>query len=299
MFVSGDIGGTSGKLAAYAKLDDPESLLGRIEFPMTKRSDPTGANVDEDLANLIRSVQSLQEQHGSPLEGVGLALAGKLNAERSGLTMAGNLDHWVGYSIEARLQIELGCRLVLGNDAEALALAEAVYGLGTQNEFHRQDFISMIWGSGVGGACVRYAHDGSYVTIPGEPGHIIVGVGNGVQCGCKQQGCLESYVGGNNLEANFRVPVVNADDPLNQMHSLQWYTALNKMVLGLREYLRVQPVGLIVFSGGVACKQQEQRKLLDELEVLLASPVYGSPKVRVSAYGETAGSLGALSLLSL
>jgi predicted NBD/HSP70 family sugar kinase len=188
---------------------------------------------------------------------------------------------------------------VLGNDAEALALAEAVYGLGIQDEYTGQDFIGMIWGSGVGGAFVRYARDGSYVTIPGEPGHIIVGPDNGVPCGCKQQGCLESYVGGNNLEFIFGVPVVNQEDPLNQMHSLQWFTALDWMVKGLREYLRVQPVGLIVFSGGVACKQQEQRKLLNELEVLLASPVYGSPKVRVSAYGETAGSLGALSLLSL
>jgi predicted NBD/HSP70 family sugar kinase len=297
MYLAIDIGGTSGKIAVFDKLDDPSSHLGGETFTMTKRSDEGGGDINADIRNLVNGCRSMFYRYGA-VEGIGISIAGKLNASKSSLELGGNLEHWVGFPIASPLEEAFGVRVVVDNDAVALALAEAVYGIGSAGRLNGRDFIGMIWGSGIGGACIRYASDGSYVPIAGEPGHLIIGPDNGIRCGCGQPGCVESYAGGNNLEQYFDKPVINPDDPSHQMNDRDWRTALDWLAKGMKQYLLVQPVDLIIFSGGVACKQQKQRGLLDELQELLASPVYGSPEIHVSQFGESAGSLGALSLLS-
>jgi predicted NBD/HSP70 family sugar kinase len=282
MYLACDIGGTNGRVTAYASrfgVDGPPEKLNTLDFGV-------GDFFKTDYWNLLEVCRALEAAYG-PAEGVGLAVAGKVNASRTGLKAAGNLGHWVDHPVAKRLSDDLEARAVLGNDAEAASLAEAVYGLGQLDEFRGVDFMGMIWGTGVGGACVRY-HDGGFVTIPAEPGHQSVG-SDGRKCGCGQRNCLEAYTGGNGIRSWF-------GKPAEELDKHQWLTVVEKMVQGVRNTLTIQPVNLVTFSGGIACKQPW---LLAAIEEELTHPMLGSPKLRVSAFGETAGTLGALSLLNL
>lgn len=178
---------------------------------------------------------------------------------------------------------------MLGNDAEAAALADAVFGLGTLAEFHGRDLIGMIWGSGIGGACVRYNADGGYRTIPGEPGHILLDPTSSIKCRCGKRGHLEGICSGLNVKKRYGKLFKHLDAETQA-------NLAGLVAQGLWSILAVQPVDLVVFSGGVACDVPNQ---LEYIESLLKDPMVGSPQVRLSAFGETAGARGALSLLSL
>lgn len=280
MYLGTDIGGTTARVHAYGGLGELNEL-GRVEFPVTQWSD---GNLEQDFSNLVSAALGLAEQHG-PIEGVGLALAGNVDAARTSLTAAGNLGHWVGQPIVARLSAALNSRVVLGNDAEAAALAEALYGHGQSS-----DFWFIIWGTGVGGCLVRYIK-GNPVPLPGELGHQMVKFDSELRCGCGQLGCLEAYCGGGGLANRFCTP---AED----LTAEQWREVLGWMRIGVRNVVTSQPVPLVVFGGGVANKQSLllpglQKALEEELRIV------PPPDVKLSAFGETAGTVGALALLRM
>lgn len=291
MYIALDVGGTNGRAVAYESHNDTLPLGPEEVFTMSDHSDGKPGDFQQDYDRLHRACICLHQQFGrgsGPLEGVGLALAGKLDGGRERLIFAGNIAHWVNQPVKVWLERDLGCRVVLGNDAEAAALAEAVYGV-ANHEFPDTDFLGMIWGTGIGGACVRYA-SGQMLAIPGEPGHITIGNDTDIMCrGCEDYGHLEAYCGGANLPSHF-------GKPAERLSESEWLHVADWMTAGLKSILSVQPVSLVTFSGGIACKQSW---LLPKLEERLARPRYGSPKIRLSQFGESAGTLGALSLLWL
>lgn len=293
MFIAADIGGTNGRVAAYAGTDGTETLAVK-EFEMTKHTAVRPGNAQEDMRNVIIACRELQEQYGA-IDGIGLAAAGKVNRNRTALVMAGNIGHWVGLPVASLLQREFRCLVVLGNDAEAAALAEAQFGAANEEDVRGENLLAMIWGTGVGGAAIYKTPEGDFVPIPGEPGHIYIKglVAPEPMCGCGQPGHLEAYCGGDNM---LRIIGKRTHD---EFDDVDWMTIYMHMFEGLKNILRVHPVGLITFSGGVACKQSW---LMDKLEQLFALPEnaeFGSPKFRISAFGESAGTLGALSLINL
>jgi glucokinase len=287
MYLACDLGGTNGRVKAYGALDSTEPMGGRT-FKMTSTTPTMRGDYGKDFGELRFACQRLQTEFG-PIEGIGLALAGKRTRERSTLLCAGNLDHWSGQTFVPDLIQYFGCKVVLGGDAEALALAEAVYGVGQRREYKGVDFVGMIWGTGIGGAAVRYTPDGRYFTIPMEPGHQRL-YDSDVVCGCGQTGCLEAYCGGNGIRRRF-------GRPAEALRKSEWLdTVIPDMVAGVRGVLTVQPVDLVVFSGSMAVKDAW---LLDAIQEGLGHPMLGDPKLEVSAFGGSAGTLGALSLLSL
>jgi predicted NBD/HSP70 family sugar kinase len=282
MYLAMDIGGTNGRVVAYKSLSDTK-MIARETFKVTQSN-------RQDMRLLSHVVDELQSRIGATVEGIGVAVAGKLNKARSELVFSGNLGDWVNKTLKWDMENLFRCPIALGNDAEALALAEAVYGVvATEADFRHRDFLGMIWGTGVGGACVRFASDGSYLTYPGEPGHILIDLHSDMLCGCGELGDVEAICGGGNFLRNYGV----AGDKLTDGHRQK---ITEGMVVCLQNYLCVQPVDLIVFSGGVACKNTA---ILQQIEHELDHPKFGSPKIVISAFGESAGTLGALSLLSL
>jgi glucokinase len=83
-----------------------------------------------------------------------------------------------------------GIPIKITNDANAVAIAEMVYG----DAKNLKDFVVITLGTGLGSGIVAngelvYGHDG----FAGEVGHITA-VPYGRQCNCGRQGCLETYV---------------------------------------------------------------------------------------------------------
>jgi len=277
MYIGIDVGGTTIKVAAFTELENPRELT-RLEAPIS-------TSFEDDMDQVKNLCEVLWEELDR-IEGVGLAVAGKIDEDRTTVTGAGNLTHWIGQPVDEilRRRIAIHCPVVLGNDAEAAALAEALYGHGGE-----QDFWFVIWGTGVGGCLVRYV-DGKPIPLPGEPGHQCVDI-QAYQCGCGQYGCLEVFCGGGAIARRY-------GKPAEQLSTMDWASITARMAEGVRNLVTIQPVELVIFGGGIAAKQQH---LLSDIENQLKGElkVVEPPQVRLSTFGESAGTVGALALLSL
>lgn len=277
MRIGVDLGGTTARVAAFRELEhDP---LETITFPVSD-------SFALDIERLTAVCRSLIRNHSvdNDCSGIGLAIAGKVNAQRTNIIGAGNLTHWVGQPVTERLSRELSAGVVLGNDAEAAALAEAYYGHGQEGSFWL-----VIWGTGVGGCLVRYIN-GTPFAFPGEPGHAALAA-YATECTCGQYGCLEAYVGGAAIQRRFGVSPAKLPEPY-------WARVTDWMSQGIHNLVLTQPADRVIFSGGVATKQAHRLSVL-EANLRESVKVAEPPEVLLSYFGETAGTIGALALLRL
>ncbi len=123
------------------------------------------------------------------LSGVGVALAGLLQAEEGLVYWSPSLDQR-NVSLRDTLEAVLGCPVFMDNDANLVAMGEAAFGMGRD----RSDFIVITNEGGVGmgvmlGGQIYRGTRGS----GGEFGHMKVHP-DGAPCRCGQAGCLEAYV---------------------------------------------------------------------------------------------------------
>ncbi len=178
-----DVGGT--KISA-GLVDERGHLLARdrTESPAT---DP--AAIVQAIGKLVHSLAGSKE-----VEAVGVCAAGFIDKQRATVVFAPNLA-WRNEPLKARLEDELHLPVVVENDANAAAWGEFTFGAGEDVE----DLLMLTIGTGVGGGVVI---DGELVRggfgMGGEVGHIQM-VPGGVQCGCGNLGCLESYGSGSAL----------------------------------------------------------------------------------------------------
>jgi glucokinase len=123
---------------------------------------------------------------------IGVAAPGPLNPFTGVLYFAPNLPDWRDVQLRDILSEQLQRRVVVGNDGNAAALGEAMFGAGQ----HYGHVIYVGLGTGVGGGIVI---DGRVVQgvhgLGGEVGHIPVDI-NGPRCHCGGIGCIEAYAGG-------------------------------------------------------------------------------------------------------
>lgn len=124
------------------------------------------------------------------LAGVGVGVAGQVDAERGLLLGTPNLSQAVvDLPMAARLRERFGVPSALRNDVQIAALGEERFGAGRGVA----DFLCVFVGTGVGGAIMQ---QGRLVTgaagTAGEIGHVVVDAG-GRLCGCGGHGHLEAY----------------------------------------------------------------------------------------------------------
>lgn len=178
-----DVGGT--KLAAG--LVDPEGRLLAQARVASERNDPE-ATVDQVAAVIA---QLGEQARGLP---VGVGVAGFVAADRSTVLRAPNLD-WRNAPFGADLTERLGVPVVVENDANAAAWAEARFGAGRG----LRSSVMVTVGTGIGGGIVA---DGALQRggngMAGEIGHLPLVV-DGKACPCGQQGCWEQYASGTAL----------------------------------------------------------------------------------------------------
>jgi glucokinase len=178
-----DIGGT--KVAAGVV--DPRGNI----VAATRRDTP--ADDPHQTAGVIAdAIRELAADH--EVVGVGLGAAGFVDADRSTVVFAPNLA-WRDEPLRAAIETSVGLPVVVENDANAAAWAEARFGAG-----RGEDYVVVITvGTGIGGGVVV---DGSLLRgqfgVAAEIGHINI-VPDGRRCGCGLQGCWEQYASGRAL----------------------------------------------------------------------------------------------------
>ena len=192
-----DIGGTK---IAGALVDESGQIVNELRVP-TPVEDP--AALVDAVVSVIRDLRADHE-----VLGAGVAMAGFIDAAQSAVIYGTNFG-WKNYPLKAEIEAKLDIPVIVENDANAAAWAEYRFGAGKGY----QHMVMLTLGTGVGGAVIV---DGRMLRggfgVAGELGHMRV-VPNGVECGCGQRGCIESYASGTALVRTAR-ELVASGDPL-------------------------------------------------------------------------------------
>jgi glucokinase len=192
-----DIGGTK---IAGALVDESGQIVNELRVP-TPVEDP--AALVDAVVGVIRELRADHE-----VLGAGVAMAGFIDAAQSAVIYGTNFG-WKNYPLKAEIEAKLDIPVIIENDANAAAWAEYRFGAGKGY----QHMVMLTLGTGVGGAVIV---DGRMLRggfgVAGELGHMRV-VPNGVECGCGQHGCIESYASGTALVRTAR-ELVASGDPL-------------------------------------------------------------------------------------
>ncbi|SDR08351.1 ROK family glucokinase [Thermostaphylospora chromogena] len=183
-----DIGGT--KMAAGVVNDDGEIVEHTLRPTPAHDSDAVAETVAEVVAELSR---------GRDIEAVGLGAAGFVDETRSVVRFSPNLA-WREEPLRKKVADLVGLPVVVENDANAMAWAEARFGAGRG----RSHVVCLTLGTGIGGGIVLGGdlYRGRW-GMGAELGHMQV-VPDGRPCGCGNRGCWERYASGNALVLDAR-----------------------------------------------------------------------------------------------
>jgi len=182
-----DFGGTK-VLAAVVDVETGK-VLGAAK-KKTKRGEEADQLMDRLFTTCEDALAAAKVERASELAGIGVGIAGQVDAGRGILRGAPNLSHAIVDLPMAKLLSErFGIPTALRNDVQIAANGEARFGAGRGVD----NFVCVFVGTGVGGAIV---HDGEIVRgatgTAGEIGHIVVDA-DGRLCGCGGRGHLEAY----------------------------------------------------------------------------------------------------------
>jgi glucokinase len=191
-----DVGGT--KVAAGV-VDSRGRILAKLKRPTPAASPPRTEQVIADVVTELLAAHEVAAIGADEVVAIGLGAAGFVDSERATMLFAPNLA-WRGEPLKQRVEERLGRTVVVENDANASAWAEARYGAARGY----RDVMLVAVGTGIGAAIII---DGELYRgrwgIAGEPGHVRV-VPDGRLCGCGNRGCWEQYASGNALVAEAR-----------------------------------------------------------------------------------------------
>ncbi len=202
-----DLGGTKVEsvVLRLRGRDDFEELL-RLRVP-TQRDQGYEA-VLETVASMI---ENTARQAGVPLDTLPIGVGMPGGVRRDGCVKNSNTTCLNGRPFRQDLVARLGRELVFDNDANCFALAETLFG--AASGWRDGVVFGVILGTGVGGGVVsRGSVWRGPQGIAGEWGHHVVwatepGKDSGTEqaraCYCGQRGCVEAYVCGPAVQADY------------------------------------------------------------------------------------------------
>jgi N-acetylglucosamine kinase len=192
MIISFDIGGSAIK-GGIARSESDIVPLGRRPTPK------------DDFPAFVETLKSFIAEAGEQPSRIALSIAGVVDPDTQRLIVA-NIPCIHDRNLAADLEAELGLPVLVANDADCFAMAEAELGAGRG---HRIVFGAIL-GTGVGGGVVS---NGRLINesggFAGEWGHgpIIASQAGtppaaipAYACGCGQKGCVDTVGGARGLE---------------------------------------------------------------------------------------------------
>ncbi|MGV3562260.1 MAG: ROK family protein, partial [Nocardioides sp.] len=272
------------------------------------------ALLEDALTEAVREVAA-----GRRLAGVGLGAAGFVDAAGERVMFAPHLP-WRGQQVRARLAERWQVPVLLDNDANCAARAEAAYGAAVG----ARDALVVTLGTGIGGAVVLDGelHRGRN-GMAGEFGHMQV-VPDGRTCECGGRGCWEQYSSGNALVRHARAALAEpgaagplldlaegdpalVDGPMvteparagDQVALAAFASVGGWLGTGLANLVAALDPEVVVVGGGVSAADE---LLLEPARHALAASLVGAedrvvPPVLRAAHGPEAGAVGAASMV--
>ncbi|MBA2468348.1 MAG: ROK family protein [Chloroflexia bacterium] len=166
---NGKVVGTGKKRTSAG--DGPDNLMKRIYATCDAALNDAGLSIED-------------------VEGIGVGIAGQVDAERGLLIGTANLSRSVvDLPMAERITERYGVPAQIRNDVQIAAVGELSFGAGKGID----DFVCIFVGTGIGGAIIQHgALVKGYTGNAGELGHTTVDI-EGRICGCGGRGHLESY----------------------------------------------------------------------------------------------------------
>ena len=188
-----DLGGTKIECAILDQHDPTQIILReRIDTESIK-------GYDHIIAQVGRLIDSVSQKVGFRPNRIGFATPGVLDPASQTMKNC-NTTSMNGQPMAVDLAKVVGCEVILANDANCFALAEALVGAVQDINKEAQVVFGVILGTGVGGGLVV---NGKVINglhgIGGEWGHNILEEG-GEPCYCGKAGCVEKVIAGPSLE---------------------------------------------------------------------------------------------------
>ena len=241
-----DLGGT--KIEGIL-IDEQFQVIKRERVP-TKREE----GYEAILSRIVKLAKSIIEDVPELESPIGICTPGTIESE-TGLLKNSNTVCLIGKPIQKDMERELGIPVVMENDANCFALAEATIGAAKKYNV----VFGVILGTGCGGGItmLRNIHRGAN-RIAGEWGHHCL-VPGGRECYCGNRGCTEAYISGTALEKEWfelsgeRSRVTDIIESGNYKNHPEWKeNFLKNFGRGLANVIDILDPHAIVLGGGLS-----------------------------------------------
>jgi fructokinase len=287
-----DMGGT--KIEGIALADSGEELLRiRIKSP---RHDYE-ATV-EAITGIVHRIEAETDQKGT----VGIGIPGAISPQ-TGLVKNANSTWIIGRQFDVDLENAMARKIRLENDANCLAVSEAVDGAGAGAKV----VFAIIIGTGCGGgiAIDQKVHGGLH-SIAGEWGHISLGWMRpeeypGVDCYCGQRGCLETFISGTGFENEYEkqtgvhksgheIAELLEQNDVDAEKVAQIYE--NRLARAIATAVNIMDPDVLVLGGGMS----NLSRIYKNLPALVQKWTFGgefTTPIRPAKHGDSSGVRGA------
>jgi fructokinase len=286
-----DFGGTKIEAAA---LDASGAALSRVRTPNPGTYDSAIATI----VDLVGQVEAEAGARGS----VGVGIPGSVSP-RTGLIRGANSTWLNGRNFAKDMAAALGRPVRLANDANCMALSEAVDGAGAGAE---GVVFGAILGTGCGGGVVA---GGQLIEgangIAGEWGHTplpwITDQDRAPPCWCGRKHCLETYISGTGFEADYQratgrkrtAPLIMEDARRGERWAtLAFDRYVERLGRGLALIADLIDPEVIVLGGGMSNIVELYDRLPDAVGLHVFADVWTS-KIAKAVHGDSSGVRGA------
>jgi fructokinase len=285
-----DFGGTKIEAAA---LDASGAIVERLRTPNPGGYDAAIAAVTELLAAVEAKV--------GPCASIGIGMPGSISPLTGRIRNANSV--WLnGRNFGDDLQIALGRPVRLANDANCMALSEAVDGAAAGAKV----VFGAILGTGCGGGVVI---DGKLVEgangIAGEWGHTPLPWPSdrykAPPCWCGRHGCLETYIAGTAFEADYlratgrkrTAPLIMEDVRKGERWAKESFDRyVDRLGRALAVIADILDPDVIVLAGGMSNIPELYERVPDAVKTYVFSDIWSSRIVKAE-HGDSSGVRGA------
>jgi fructokinase len=287
-----DLGGT--KIEALA-IDNQGVELAR------HRIDTPRDDYDATILAMVGLVRRLEEEIGS-VGTVGAGIPGSIS-RITGLVKNSNSTWLNGRPLDKDLTAALGREVRIANDANCLAVSEAIDGAAAGKHV----VFGVILGTGCGGgvAIGGRVHEGPN-GVAGEWGHNPLPWPRpeeypGPVCYCGKRGCMEMWVSGTGIALDYKTvtgrarttqEIVSEFEAGEQDATSTMERFEDRLARGLAQVINILDPDVIVIGGGVS----RVKYFYQELPKKLSAYVFGgeaSTPILPAVYGDSSGVRGA------
>ncbi|MFZ7130853.1 MAG: ROK family protein [Eubacteriales bacterium] len=246
-----DIGGTK---IAYGLFNQDKELVYRYK----SATDPN-TSIDKFIQDVLRDIHSILEVNHltkENLKGIGMGFPSYVNFEKGIVVCTSNMRNIHHFNAKNIFHIYFpNTQIIVDNDTNLAALAEHRYGAGKGLKNFLYTAISTGLGSGL--IINNQIYRGDYGGA-GESGHMIINPGNGILCGCENQGCFMSYTSGSMIVEHVKNEIQKGKE-----------TIMSDMVNGNLEKITAEHLNLAFQQGDPLAEE-----MLDQIGHYLGIYIY-------------------------